>query len=122
MGGGRSSTAAARAVLSADMRSLSEVQDIFVQQPPSPTPMHYGSRIVLHDGFAYITTGEHSSRKEREYAQDLDKTYGKVIRVTPNRRRPQLITPFVDQQGAIDTIYALGLRNLQGAAHRPRHR
>lgn len=27
--------------------------------------------------------------------------------------------PFVDQQGAIDTIYALGLRNLQGAAHRP---
>lgn len=118
MGGRNSSTAAARAILSEDMRTLTEVQDIFVQQPPSPTPMHYGSRIVLHDGFAYITTGEHSSRQEREYAQDLDKTYGKVIRVTPTGETPAN-NPFVNQQGAIDSIYALGLRNLQGAALRP---
>ncbi|WP_027835236.1 PQQ-dependent sugar dehydrogenase [Maritalea myrionectae] len=118
MGSGTSSTAAARAVLSEDMRTLTQVQDIFVQQPPSPTPMHYGSRIVLHNGFAYITTGEHSSRQEREYAQHLDKTYGKVIRVTPNGETPT-DNPFVGQANAIDSIYALGLRNLQGAALRP---
>ncbi|AVX04540.1 soluble aldose sugar dehydrogenase YliI [Maritalea myrionectae] len=118
MGSGTSSTAAARAVLSEDMRTLTQVQDIFVQQPPSPTPMHYGSRIVLHNGFAYITTGEHSSRQEREYAQHLDKTYGKVIRVTPTGETPT-DNPFVGQANAIDSIYALGLRNLQGAALRP---
>ena len=42
-----SATAAARAVLSEDMRALTEVEDIFVRSPGSPTPMHYGSRVVL---------------------------------------------------------------------------
>jgi glucose/arabinose dehydrogenase len=118
MGGNKSSTAAARAVLSQDMRSLRDVKDIFVQQPPSPTPMHYGSRIIPHKGFAYITTGEHSSRQEREFAQDLDKTYGKIIRVTTSGETPG-DNPFVGQANAIDTIYALGVRNVQGAALRP---
>ena len=54
--------------------------DIFVQEPPSPTPMHYGSRIVLDGDYAFITTGEHSSMAERGFAQDLDKTYGKIVR------------------------------------------
>ncbi|MCF4099818.1 PQQ-dependent sugar dehydrogenase [Maritalea mediterranea] len=118
MQGNTSVTAAARAVLSEDISSLSEVQDIFVQQPPSPTPMHYGSRIIPHNGYTYITTGEHSSRQEREYAQDLDKTYGKIIRVTPTGETPD-DNPFVGQQGAIDTIYALGVRNVQGADIQP---
>lgn len=114
----KSATAAARAVLSEDMTELTNVQDIFVQEPPSPTPMHYGSRIVLHNDYAYITTGEHFTQQEREYAQDLDKTYGKVIRVTQTGETPA-DNPFVDEEGAIDTIFALGLRNVQGANLRP---
>lgn len=118
MGDGLSATAAARAVLSDDMTELTEVEDIFVQDPPSPTPMHYGSRIVLQDGYAYITTGEHSSMEERVFAQDMDKTYGKVIRVSPTGDTPD-DNPFTGQDDAIDTIFALGLRNVQGADIRP---
>ncbi|MFQ6547038.1 PQQ-dependent sugar dehydrogenase [Aestuariibius sp. 2305UL40-4] len=120
LGGGMSVTAAARGVLSEDGTSLSGVEDIFVQEPPSPTPMHYGSRIVFDgDGFAFITTGEHSAREERTQAQDLNTTYGKVIRVRPDGSVPD-DNPFVGQDGAIDTIWAYGLRNPQGADIHPR--
>ena len=119
MGDGRSATAAARATLSDDRTALSDVVDIFVQDPPSPTPMHYGSRIVfLPDGTAALTTGEHSSRRERVFAQDLDKTYGKVARVALDGTAPS-DNPFVGQAGAVDTIWSYGHRNIQGAAVAP---
>ena len=114
--GGMSATAAARMVLSDDRASVSEVRDIFVQDPPSPTPVHYGSRIVfLPDGTAAITTGEHSRRAERVFAQDLDKTYGKVIRINLDGSVPP-DNPFVGQADAVDTIWSYGHRNIQGAA------
>ncbi|MGB3553341.1 MAG: PQQ-dependent sugar dehydrogenase [Jannaschia sp.] len=113
---GGSATAAARMILADDLTSVSEVEDIFVQDPPSPTPMHYGSRIAfLADGTMAITTGEHSSDAERVFAQDLDKTYGKVIRVNLDGSVPD-DNPFVGQDGAVDTIWSLGHRNIQGAA------
>ena len=113
---GGSATAAARMVLAEDLSSVSEVQDIFVQEPASPTPMHYGSRIVFPgDGTAFITTGEHSRDEERPYAQDLDKTYGKVVRVNLDGSTPQ-DNPYVGEEGVIDTIWSYGHRNIQGAA------
>lgn len=105
MGNGRSTTAAARAVLSADATSLSGLRDIFIGNPPSSTPMHYGSRIVADGaGAVFITTGEHSSRGERVLAQDLSTTYGKVIRVEDTGQTPEA------------RIYSYGHRNIQGAA------
>ena len=113
---GGSATAAAKMVLAEDLASVSEVQDIFVQEPASPTPMHYGSRIVfLPDGTAAITTGEHSRDEERPFAQDLDKTYGKVVRVNLDGTTPA-DNPYVGQEGVIDTIWSYGHRNIQGAA------
>lgn len=113
---GGSATAAARAILSNDKSALSEVTDIFVQEPPSETPAHYGSRILqLPDGTWAITSGEHSSERERLFAQDLDKTYGKVIRVNLDGSVPA-DNPFVGQAGAVDTIWSYGHRNIQGAA------
>lgn len=113
---GGSATAAARATLSPDRTALSEVTDIFVQSPPSPTPAHFGSRILqLADGTWAITSGEHSSDAERPFAQDLDKTYGKVIRVNIDGSVPR-DNPFVGQAGAVDTIWSYGHRNIQGAA------
>ncbi|WP_179379410.1 PQQ-dependent sugar dehydrogenase [Jannaschia marina] len=113
---GGSVTAAARAVLSEDRTALSDVTDIFVQDPPSPTAKHYGSRILeLPDGTWAVTSGEHSSDAERPFAQDLDKTYGKVIRVNLDGTVPE-DNPFVGQEGAVDTIWSYGHRNIQGAA------
>lgn len=113
-----SATAAARGTLSDDMTALEGVEDIWVQAPPSPTPMHYGSRIVFDgNGHAFITTGEHSSLMERDFSQQLDKTYGKVIRVELDGTVPDT-NPFVGVDGADDAIWSYGHRNVQGAAMR----
>lgn len=114
----KSATAAARGVLSEDLRKLTGVEDIFVQTPPSPTRMHYGSRIVFDGkGHAFITTGEHSSLMERDFAQHLDKTYGKVVRINLDGSIPK-DNPFVGVEGANEAVWSYGHRNIQGAAIR----
>ena len=111
-------TAAARGVISADFTMMTEVADIFVQEPPSRHPMHYGSRILPQpDGTVWITTGEHSAADERGRAQEIGTTYGKVIRVTRDGD-PVPGNPYIGQDG-IDTIWSLGHRNMQGAAVDP---
>lgn len=113
MGGGTSVTAAFVATLDADARQLNDVQDIFVQSPPSPTAAHYGSRILFGaDGYLYITTGEHSSPNERVLSQDLTTTYGKVIRLNGDGSTPT-DNPYDSQ------VWTYGHRNMQGAAVRP---
>ncbi len=119
LGGGMSATAAARAVLSQDMTTLTDVQEIFEQTPPSPTPMHYGSRIrPTADGMVYITTGEHSSRAERVLSQALSTTYGKVVRIATDGTAVA-DNPFAQTDTAQPQIYSYGHRNIQGAALHP---
>ena len=117
MPGGRNATAAARAVLSDDLSALSDVEDIFVQDPPSTVPMHFGSRILFPgDGTAVITTGEHSSDATRDLAQDNSTTYGKGVRVNLDGSVPE-DNPFVGDPDAVDSIWSYGHRNVQGAAY-----
>ena len=119
---GGTATAAAGMTLAEDLASVSEVDVIFEQTPPSPTPLHFGSRIVFPgDGTAFVTTGEHSSDAERPFAQDLDKTYGKVVRVNLDGSTPEGM-PFADVDGAADVIWSLGHRNIQGATLDPEGR
>ncbi|MEX2479998.1 MAG: PQQ-dependent sugar dehydrogenase [Gammaproteobacteria bacterium] len=119
LGEGRSATAVARGRLAEDRSEVTEVEDIFVQEPPSPSPMHYGSRIVFDgQGHVFITTGEHFTEDERVLAQELDATYGKVIRLNLDGSVPD-DNPFVGQEGAIDSISSYGHRNIQGAAIQP---
>lgn len=118
LGAGLSATAAARGVLAADLSEVAGAEDIFVQEPPSPTPIQYGSRIVFDTaGRAFITTGEHASMRERALAQDLATTYGKVIRLWPDGTVPE-DNPFVGREG-LDAIWSYGHRNPQGAAIEP---
>jgi glucose/arabinose dehydrogenase len=118
MGEGQSATAAARATLAEDMSALSGLTEIFVQEPSSPTPMHYGSRIVPDGDQLWITTGEHSAAPARENAQDVEKTWGKVVRLRTDGSVPA-DNPFAGQGGAADQVWTLGHRNLQGAALAP---
>ncbi|MGR3497157.1 PQQ-dependent sugar dehydrogenase [Citreimonas sp.] len=114
---GGSVTAAAYGVLNEDMTALSDVTDIFVQEPAVTDPMHYGSRIVFDgEGHAFVTTGERFTMENRDLAQELDTTFGKVVRVTLDGETPE-DNPFVGQEGAIDTIWSYGHRNVQGAAY-----
>lgn len=112
LAGGMSATAAARGVLSADGTALEDVRDVFVQSPPSPNAMHFGARVVPQDGYLFITTGEHFSNRERAFAQDVAKTYGKVVRVDV-QGGAAAGNPFGNE------VWTLGHRNVQGAAIRP---
>jgi glucose/arabinose dehydrogenase len=117
--GEKSVTVATRGRLSEDGSSVTDVADIFVQEPPSPTPAHYGSRIVFDgEGHVFITTGDHFTEAERVLAQDPGTTYGKVIRVNPDGSIPA-DNPLVDRDGAIDSVWTLGHRNIQGATLHP---
>jgi len=111
-----SSTAAARGRLAEDGASVTDVQDVFVQDPPSPTTNHYGSRVIPDGaGHLFITTGEHQTQAERQYAQHLDKTYGKIVRINLDGT-PPADNPFAGLAEAVPTIWSLGHRNIQGAA------
>ena len=119
VGGGMSATAAARARLSDDLARLTDVTEIFVQRPGSPTPMHFGSRVVpTPEGPVFVTTGEHFTRGERGLAQALDSTFGKVVRVMPDGSVPA-DNPFAGRDDALGEIWSLGHRNVQGAARHP---
>ncbi len=114
LGGGMSVTAAARGRLTDDMRELTDVQRIFQQTPPSPSPAHYGSRIDFDaQGRVIITTGEHFTDSERLLAQDLTTTYGKVIRINPDGT-PVDENAIAQQSNARPEIYTYGHRNIQG--------
>lgn len=110
-------TAAARGVLGADGR-LSEVRDIFVQDPVGQTGRHFGSRIIpMADGTVWITTGDRGAGDRGTLVQDINTTHGKVIRINADGSVPA-DNPFVGKPGN-DQIWSLGHRNMQGAAIGP---
>ena len=116
-GGGGNSTALARATLSADSRSLQNVQVIFSQRPKVASALHFGCRIVqTGDGHLFLTLGDRYHRKDD--AQKLDNHHGKIIRINANGAAPQ-DNPFAKQPGALPEIWSYGHRNPQGATLAP---
>ncbi len=100
-------TAAARARLGQDGR-LSDVRDIFVQDPPSEAGEHFGSRIIpMPDGTVWITTGDRGAGDAGGLVQDNTSTHGKVIRLNFDGTVPA---------GQNGSVWSKGHRNIQGAA------
>ncbi len=95
--GRRTALAATRGVLMGN--TLSEVEDIFVQDPPVNSGQHFGSRILPDEGGVWITSGDRGSP---DLAQG-DNTIGKVI--------------WVDDAGTV-SVWSTGHRNIQGAVLR----
>ncbi|MFN7156160.1 MAG: PQQ-dependent sugar dehydrogenase [Acidovorax sp.] len=115
--GGGNSTALARATLSADARSLQDVQVIFSQRPKVASALHFGCRIVqAGDGNLFLTLGDRYHRKDD--AQKLDNHHGKIIRISADGASlPD--NPFAKQPGALPEIWSYGHRNPQGATLAP---
>jgi glucose/arabinose dehydrogenase len=112
---GGNGTSLARAVLSADRRSLEQVRVIFRAMPTYDGDMHFGSRIVFGpDGMLYLTLGERSDRSMRPQAQQLDSHMGKLLRLNPDGSAPA-DNPFVGKAGARPEIWTWGHRNVQSA-------
>lgn len=114
-GDGGAGTAVARAVL--DGQALTDVKVIFRQVPKVGGSGHFGSRLVFgRDGTLFVTLGDRYT--ERERAQDLSATLGKVVRITRDGEVPK-DNPFAGRKDARPEIWSLGHRNVQGAALNP---
>ncbi len=80
------------------------------------TRHHYGCRIVFdRAGYLYFAIGD---RGIMEHAQDLSLPNGKVHRIHRDGSIP-VDNPFVNQDGALPTIYSYGNRNPQGLSIHP---
>ncbi len=113
---GTSGTAVARARLEGNR--LVNLRVLYEMKKKTSGGLHFGSRLLFGvDGMLYISTGE---RGERERAQDLTDTAGKVLRMFPDGRIPQ-DNPFIYRvrEGIAPEIYTYGHRNIQGMAVHP---
>ncbi len=113
--GEKAGTSAARARLEGN--ALVDLQVIYRQRPKVEGGGHYGSRLVFaRDGLLFITQGERMTQREK--AQDLSTTLGKVVRIHPDGTVP-LDNPFVGRSDVLPEIWSYGHRNMQGAALHP---
>lgn len=121
-GNNTNGTTVARARLSNDESRLENTEVIFRQMPAWNSQLHFGSRLVwADDGNLYVTLGERSLEQPRQYAQRLDNTLGKVVRITADGGIPS-DNPFVNTPNAAGEIWSYGHRNVQGAALHPQTR
>jgi len=111
-GDGGSGTAIARAVLSDDGQSLTEVKEIFRMNRFTEDRQHFGSRIaVASDGTLFFTIGD---RGQSERAQDMEDHAGAVLRINIDGSIPA-DNPHAADGGALPEIWSKGHRNPQGA-------
>lgn len=106
-------TQVARGRLEGD--SLVDVEVIFTAEPYYDTKYHFGSRLLIVDDYLFVTVGD---RGNRDYAQDLSRHNGKVMRLHRDGRVPK-DNPFVGRAGARPEIWSYGHRNPQGLAQHP---
>ena len=110
-----STTAITRATL--DGNALTNAERIFEALPYSTKRHHYGSRMAFDpEGYLYFSVGDRGNRDENP--QNLDNHCGKIHRINADGSIPD-DNPFVNQEGAMPSIYSYGHRNPQGLAIHP---
>jgi len=96
----------------ADREALTDQQVIF-EGSPGARPELLGGRIALtDDGYLFLSLGE---RWDRDKAQDLSDTSGKIVRIKADGSIPE-DNPFRYVPGARPEIWSYGHRNPQGLA------
>jgi len=95
---------------------IAQVQRIFEGYPYFKSSNHYGSRLLIRDGYLFITMGERADAPDS--AQVLRTDLGKVIRLKDDGTVPD-DNPFVKTKGARPEIWSYGHRNLQGLSFQP---
>lgn len=110
------SIARARLVEEGGKPRLAEVEVVFRQLPALASGLHFGCRLAFApDGRLFAALGE---RFQMQYAQDLSRHWGKVVRIAPDGKVPP-DNPFVGREGAKPEIWSFGHRNPQSAAIHP---
>lgn len=76
----------------------------------------WGSRLLFdRDGYLYFSIGD---MNQAEASQDPGKAPGKVYRIHPDGRIPE-DNPYAGEPGALEAIFTIGNRNVQGMTQHP---
>ncbi|WP_100628376.1 PQQ-dependent sugar dehydrogenase [Algoriphagus formosus] len=95
-----------------DNNNAIDQEEIIVAMPEWEGGRHFGSRIVFdNEGFLYFSNGDKGNKPEN--AQTLTNAHGKVHRIHDDGRIPA-DNPFVNEEGAVGSIWSYGNRNPQG--------
>jgi aldose sugar dehydrogenase len=80
----------------------------------------WGSRLLFDkEGYLYFTTGDMQQSKAEGLNPQLPyRAEGKIFRIYPDGSIPK-DNPYYGQKGALQGIYAVGTRNVQGLAQHP---
>ncbi len=112
--GGGAGTALGRGRLTGSR--LSQVEELFRINRPTNGGRHFGSRFVFGpDGYIYLSVGD---RGARDRAQDTGDHAGSVLRLTDEGKIPPG-NPYRSDADALDELYTIGHRNIQGMAVHP---
>ncbi|WP_215905798.1 PQQ-dependent sugar dehydrogenase [Phreatobacter cathodiphilus] len=116
--GSTNATAVYRGRLSVAGDALEDGRVIWRQQPAFASSNHFGSRIVAdRSGHLFVTTGDRFS--QMDLSQDPSNTIAKIVRITADGE-PALDNPrAAGRSGWAPEVWAIGLRNVQGAALHP---
>lgn len=116
--GSTNGTSVFRARLSASGDGLEDGRVIWRQQPAFASSNHFGSRIVVdRSGHLMVTTGDRFS--QMDLSQDPSNAIAKVVRIT-TAGEPAPGNPRAEGRGDwAPEVWAIGLRNVQGAALHP---
>ncbi|MQT11413.1 PQQ-dependent sugar dehydrogenase [Segnochrobactrum spirostomi] len=99
-----------------DDHKLVDVKPIYEAYPPAPGIENLGGRIVVDDkDHLFLTLGD---RFDRARPQDLEQSWGKIIRINTDGTIPQ-DNPFIGVPAARHEIWAFGVRNPQGLSFDP---
>ncbi|WP_043527881.1 PQQ-dependent sugar dehydrogenase [Litchfieldella xinjiangensis] len=105
-------TASALARARLEGNSLTDLEELFVQDRFSQPGRHYGSRLAWHaDGSLMMSIGDRGAEPPR--AQDKQDHAGSVLRLTETGEAHS-DNPFIDDPAGLDEIYSIGNRNIQG--------
>ena len=103
-------TAIGRGKLSNDYRKLSDFEILFEAIPYYSDTVHFGSRMIINDGYLYASIGE---RGKGSVGQELDSHAGTIVRINIDGSIPN--NPF-SSKTELKEIYMIGVRNPQGMA------
>ncbi|MDE0558736.1 PQQ-dependent sugar dehydrogenase [Algoriphagus sp. NF] len=95
-----------------DNNNAIDQEELIVAMPEWEGGRHFGSRIVFdNEGYLYFSNGDKGNKPEN--AQTLTNAHGKVHRIHDDGRIPA-DNPFVNEEGAVGSIWSYGNRNPQG--------
>ncbi len=110
---GPSSTSIAKSKFN---KKILDFKNIFRAEPPIKSPYHFGSRLVVNNGYLYASIGE---RGKGMIAQEVDKHPGSIIRINLDGSIPNDNPKFINKPDWLPEIFQIGVRNPQGMSVSP---